>query len=207
MLTSSGIRTSTSGFTILEMMVTIGIFAILVTLTVPTMSTWVANTRVRAVADALQNGVRLAQTESLRRSRQVVFALTNDSPTTLSPAFTAVASGKYWVVETIPAMTGSGEVAAFIASGVLSSVGSTVGIQGPAEICFNSVGRLVVNTTASVPGGGGGCQPGGGLKMSYTYQVKAATGTTEFDVQVALGGQMRLCDRAQTLSNSNPYGC
>lgn len=204
MLTSSGIRTS--GFTILEMMVTIGIFAILVALTVPTMSAWVATTRVRAVADALQNGVRLAQTESLRRSRQVVFALTNDTPTAQAPAFTAVTSGNYWVVETIPALPGSGEVSAFIASGVLSSVGSTVGIQGPAEICFNSVGRLVPNTTASVPGGGG-CQPGGGAKMLYTYKVKAATGTTEFDVQVALGGQMHLCDPNQTLSNTNPYGC
>jgi type IV fimbrial biogenesis protein FimT len=201
-LTSSGIRTS--GFTILEMMVTIGIFAILVTLTVPTMSTWVTNTRVRAVADALQNGVRMAQTESLRRSRQVVFALTNDSPTATSPAFTAVTSGKYWAVETIPAMAGSTEVPAFIASGVLSSVGSTITIQGPAEICFNSIGRLVVNTTASVPGGGAGCQSGAGL--SYTYQIQAGTGT-KFDVKVALGGQMRLCDPNQTLSQSNPYGC
>jgi type IV fimbrial biogenesis protein FimT len=203
-LTSSGIRTS--GFTILEMMVTIGIFAILVALTVPTMSTWVANTRVRAVADALQNGVRMAQTESLRRSRQVVFALTNDSPTAQNPAFTAVTNGKYWAVETIPAMVGSGEVAAFIASGVLSSVGSTIAIQGPAEICFNSIGRLVVNTTASVPGGGG-CTPGGGAKMSYTYKITAGTGAPEFDVQVALGGQMRLCDPNQTLTASNPYGC
>ncbi len=198
----------TSGFTLLETMVTIGIFAILVTLTVPTMSTWVTNTRVRAVADALQNGVRMAQTESLRRSRQVVFALTNDSPTAASPTFTAVTSGKYWVVETIPAMAGSGEVSAFVASGVLSSVGSTIAIQGPAEICFNSVGRLVVNTNANVPGGGS-CQPStAGATMAYTYVIQAASGTgTAFQVQVALGGQMRLCDPLQTLSPTNPYGC
>src|ERR1019366_5507961 len=68
-----------SGFTIIEMIVPVSIFSILVALTVPTMRKWIANTKVRAVADALQNGVRLAQAESLRRSRQVVFALTNST--------------------------------------------------------------------------------------------------------------------------------
>jgi type IV fimbrial biogenesis protein FimT len=65
----------------IEMMVTILIFSILMTLGVPAMRAWVSNVKVRSVADALQNGVRLAQTESLRRSRQVVFSLTTTLPT------------------------------------------------------------------------------------------------------------------------------
>ncbi|MDP8986165.1 MAG: prepilin-type N-terminal cleavage/methylation domain-containing protein [Pseudomonadota bacterium] len=204
MLTESSIRSA--GFTLLETMVTIGIFAILVMLTVPAMGTWVTSTRMRATADVLQNGVRLAQTESLRRSRQVVFALTNDSPSATNTAFTAAATGKNWVVETIPAMTTGTEVTAFIASGALSSANSTINIQGPAEVCFNSVGRLVVNTNANVPGGGAGCQLS--ASITYTYRITNGAATVpEYDVKLSLGGQMRLCDPNQTLSGSNPYGC
>jgi type IV fimbrial biogenesis protein FimT len=197
-----------AGFTMIELIVSMSIFAVLVALTVPTMSQWIRNTRVRAAADSLQNGVRMAQTESLRRSRQVVFALTTNAPTTQSPAFTASNNGTNWAIQTNPALTGSGEAAVFIGSGVLTSADSAVTIQGPAEICFNSVGRLVINTSTSVPGGI--CQPGNasakntGANM-YTYTV--TLNQYQMAVEVAVGGQVRICDPTQTLSNSNPYGC
>ncbi len=82
------------GFNLIEMVVALTIFSILVALVTPTLRTWICNTQVRSVADALQNGVRLSQAESLRRSRQVVFALTN-STTPQTGAFTAVANGVY----------------------------------------------------------------------------------------------------------------
>jgi type IV fimbrial biogenesis protein FimT len=194
---------SASGFTMIEMIVTLSIFSILVALTVPTMQKWIASTKVRAVADSLQNGVRMAQTESLRRSRQVVFALTTNAPTTQSPAFTASNNGNNWAIQTNPALTGSGEAAAFIGAGVLTSAGSAVAIQGPAEICFNSVGRLVVNPNTSVPGGT--CQPGNAIAGVYNYQVSLSNYT--LNVNVAVGGQIRICDPTQVLSDSNPYGC
>ncbi len=197
-----------AGFTMIELVVSMGIFAVLVALTVPTMSQWIKSTKVRAAADALQNGLRMAQTESLRRSRQVVFALTTNAPTATSPSFTASNNGNNWAIQTNPALTGSGEAAVFVGAGVLTSAGSAVTIQGPAEICFNSVGHLVVNTSTSVPGGT--CQPGNAYSTStlapiYTYQV-ALSGQT-MNVTVAVGGQIRICDPSQTLSNSNPYGC
>ena len=38
----------------IEMIVTLTIFSILVALTVPTMKTWIANAKIRAVADTLR---------------------------------------------------------------------------------------------------------------------------------------------------------
>lgn len=203
----------------IEMIVTLAIFSILVALTVPTMSQWIASTKVRAVADALQNGVRMAQTESLRRSRQVVFALTNSTNPLndfTQGTLTAVTgdggqNGNYWVIVTNPAMAGSSETPAFIASGVLTSAGSTVGIQGPAEICFNSAGRLVANSSTSIPGGT--CQPtsatmtGGVPIYPYVVSVAGVTGGPKLNVNVAVGGQIRICDPSQTFSSTNPYGC
>jgi type IV fimbrial biogenesis protein FimT len=198
-----------SGFTLLEMIVTIAIFGILVALGVPAMRTWISNVKVRAVADALQNGVRLAQSEALRRSRQVVFSLTNS--TNPQAGFTAVANGNYWSINTVPAMLDGTETSAFVGSGVLSSTSSGVTITASqAAICFNSAGRLVANSSSSVTnitGGTTGCTMPSGTPPSFTYQIQLTGADHPLNVQVALGGQVHLCDPSQTLSGTNTYGC
>jgi type IV fimbrial biogenesis protein FimT len=206
-----------SGFTLVEMIVAVAIFAILVALAVPAMQVWVANTKVRAVADALQNGIRLAQAESLRRSRQVVFALTN-STTPQAGGFTAATNGTYWAIQTIPVMTADGEAPVVVNTGVLTSGGSNVTITGPAAICFNSMGRLIPNSS-SATGVGFPCTvptaPANASMvvptLNYVINLTKPNGTQladhQLEVEVALGGQLHLCDPTTTLSNTNPYGC
>lgn len=191
----------------IELIVTMGIFAVLVALAVPSMQAWVATTKVRAVADAMQTGMRLAQAESLRRSRQVVFALTNSTNPYgdfTSGSLTAANSGNNWVIVTIPAVTDGSDPAVFVASGVLTSAGSSIAIAGPAEVCFNSVGRLVTNGSTSVAGGT--CVPANAGAPQYVYSVTLGT-RAAMNVELALGGQVHMCDPSQTLSSSNPYGC
>jgi len=205
-----------AGFTLVEMLVTMVIFGVLVALTVPSMQVWMANTRVRAVADSLQNGLRLAQAESLRRSRQVVFALTNNSPTSTSPTFTASATGANWAVVTIPAL--AGETSAFIQSGTLatgvSNVAVTVVNGSGAEVCFNSVGRLVTQTITGVAGAT--CSSpstgyNGNTQPMIVYKVAMSNGSTQqltpLYVEVALGGQVHLCDLNHGSSSADIYGC
>lgn len=192
-----------AGFTMIEMIATLTVFSVLVALGVPAMRTWISNNKVRTVADAVQNGVRLAQTEALRRSRQVVFSLTNStSPQT---SLTAVANGSYWSVNTIPAMTDGSETSAFVASGVLTSTSANVAVTGPAEICFNSAGHLVANGASGVAGGS--CTLPTNTPPVWTYTVSLAGADHPLQVQVALGGRIHLCDPSQTLSSTDTYGC
>lgn len=201
-------RARAAGFTLIEMIVTAAIFAILVALGIPAMRAWVSNVKVRAVADALQNGVRLAQAESLRRSRQVVFSLTNSTQPQTS--LTASANGSYWAIDSIPAMTDGTETLTFIQSGVLTSQGSNVQISGPAEICFNSVGRIVANGSTGVSGGTCALPTStlpNGTGLAYVYQITLSGADHPLNVEVAMGGQLHLCDPSQTLSSTNTYGC
>lgn len=81
------------GLTLVELLVTVTLLVILLFLAAPNFITWINNTRVRTVAEVLQNGVRFAQAEAIRRNRSVVFYLTNAEP---SLAAAAVANGTNW---------------------------------------------------------------------------------------------------------------
>lgn len=185
------------GFTLVELLVTITVLAVLAALGTPSFAAWIKNGQVRASADALQNGLRQAQAESLRRSRQVVFSLTDaPSPTEL----TAQQNGAFWSINTV-SLAGSGDTddAVFVESGVLGTPGSAVAIEGPASICFSSLGRLTAN---AAPGGGAACSA---TEAAYTLSLAGAD--RNLKVLVSIGGQVRMCDPAKTLSSSHPDGC
>jgi type IV fimbrial biogenesis protein FimT len=185
------------GFTLIELMVTVSLLGVLMALAFPAMSEWVRNSRIRTVADTLQNGLRLAQTEALRRSRQTVFSLTAD--TTPADGLTAVADGANWSVNFVPLLTGEADDPTFIEGGGLTGLAPDVQITGPATLCFNSLGRVVDNPT---PGTGVACNA-----AAAAYNITIPNADRPLRVLVALGGQVRLCDPAKTLSNTHPDGC
>jgi type IV fimbrial biogenesis protein FimT len=198
---SRGLK-SLAGFTLLEMLVTMSIFAILIALGAPSMRLWIVNTRVRSVADSLQNGLRMAQAESLRRSRQTVFYLTNS--TTPQTTNTANANGSFWAVNTIPLIGSVAEASDFIQSGEVSAINSGVTVTGDTAICFNSVGRLTAN--AITPIAGAVCQLPGAIPPVSMFSVTSPGADRPLNVMVTLGGQVHLCDPAKSLA-TEPDGC
>ena len=198
---------SAGGFTILEAMITLTVLAILTVIAVPNMRTWIVNNKVRGVADALQNGLRLAQTESLRRSRQVVFVFTDTTTPTAIP-LAAAAGASSWAMYTVPSI--AGEIPQFIQSGELSNASTGVTVASApatAALCFNSAGRLVGNPNASVTAitGGVGCnQPVGPQQFAI---AAASGGDRPLQVTLGLGGQVHMCDPNVAISDSHPEGC
>lgn len=195
------------GFTLVEMIVVVAIMALLAALATPSMLGWVRNNKIRTVSDSLQNALRQAQTEATRRNRQVVFSLTDNSPTTNT--YTTKANGSNWAISTV-VPTDSDTTATFVEGGILLNVGSSVAITGPktssntaTALCFSSIGRLVLNDT---PG------PTGAKCKAEAAQYDIAmsdtkTGDRPLRVTVAVGGQVRMCDPARTLSATQPDGC
>jgi type IV fimbrial biogenesis protein FimT len=201
-----------SGFTMIEMAVTMTVFAILVALGVPSMTTWIRNNKVRAVADSLQTGLRLAQAESLRRSRQVVFALTNSATPNARP-LPAVANGTSWAIWTVPSMTNAAdETPTFIQSGVFNAnaAAQVASTGNMSTVCFNSMGRLVNNAGANViliTGGDTCAQPNVGTPPVMKFTITLAGADRPLQVNLGLGGQVHMCDPAVAISDAHPEGC
>lgn len=188
------------GFTMVELLVTIALLALLLGLAGPSFTLWTRNAQVRSVSDALQNGARLAQAEAVRRNRQTVFFLTNGAG--CDNTLTAAANGRFWSVRTISLL--AGEAAETVQCGNLADRAGGVNISGPTAICFNSAGRQTANAAPSV-GSGVACTLNP-LGVS-TFDLSASGSDRPLRVLVTLGGQVRLCDPGKTLSTTNPDGC
>jgi type IV fimbrial biogenesis protein FimT len=63
------------GFTILELMVGLAIAALLVTLGMPSFTTFLRNSEIRSTAESISNGLRVARTEATRLNTRVSFTL------------------------------------------------------------------------------------------------------------------------------------
>jgi type IV fimbrial biogenesis protein FimT len=196
------------GFTLIELMVAITLLGILMALAMPSFTLWIGNTQVRSVAEALQNGLRLAQAEAVRRNQPVVMSFTNDANPQKNP--NTVANGKNWSLQTVASafvVDSSGTpTQEFIKAGALADVASAVSITGPSggAICFNSSGRLTANAAPTSSPSTASCSAG-----AATFVVSKATGSDRpLHVVVQVGGQVRMCDpNRPTLSSTSPDGC
>jgi len=201
-LSSTPARRIARGFTVVELMITVAVVAILTLAAAPSLQDWVLNTRVRSTAEALQNGLRLAQSEAVRRSRQVVFVLTNNAPA-LDVAPTI--DGRNWSAQVIQGLTDTaGE---FIRGGRLADVAAGVTINATpntaSAICFNSIGALVANPAA---GAGGAVCTVSAATPELRYDVAHPNGGRTLRVLVSNGGRIRMCDPARAIATS-PDGC
>ena len=63
------------GFTLIELLIGLAIAAFLMLLALPSMTEFMANTRIRNTVDSIANGARQAQMEAIKRNRDVQFLI------------------------------------------------------------------------------------------------------------------------------------
>jgi type IV fimbrial biogenesis protein FimT len=181
------------GFTLIEMMITLAVMALLLMMGLPSMNTWLQNTQLRASAEGLQAGLQLARAEALRRNVPVRFQLVD----TFTAACVLANTGTNWIVsindptalcDVAPSDT-AGPFTIQKRGGAEGSPNAVVAaINAPAvpatTVIFSGLGRVIgvapIQQIDITNPSGGACQPAGPMRC--------------LRINIASGGQMRMCD-------------
>ena len=190
-----------SGFGFVELMIGLVVLGILYATAMPAFSNLVRNSKIRATAESIQNGLQLARVEAVRRNALVRFQLT-DSMTNSCALATA---GPNWVVsvDAVAGMCGNAPSDTTAPRIVQSRSGSegadaaTVIDGDVSSLTFNSLGGVTPRPAAAVE-----------FDVTHaTIGCVADSGVARcLRVIVSPGGQIRMCDPSLSLA-SDPRGC
>lgn len=201
-------RSGQRGMSLIELMVTITILAILIVLGLPSFQQWILNTRIRTVTESIQNGLRLARNEAAQRSTNVRFQLTSAGswevcvlPASASSAATYTScTGAYSTVQTYssPSATSTVQVGTSTATSEIATTAYSNIVSGglPAGITFNSLGRPSDYGNTSI------------LRIDVTASnTSEQSASRRLVTTISPGGMVNMCDPALTFSTTSPQGC
>lgn len=196
---SSGAR-GTSGFSLVELLITLTIVGILLAVGVPSFNDWITNLRLRGTADGIQNGLQLARNFALQRNSAVRFQLVDQ----LSSSCVLSTNGENWIIS-LDDPTGlcdeppSDTVAPRVLQTKPGAEGNSQATinANQSSVVFNGLGRVTpppaANITIQVS------KPSHGLCVAAGGPVRC------LNIVVTAGGQIRMCDPA--LAATDPQGC
>lgn len=179
------------GFSLIELMVTMTIFAVLAAMAAPSLSQYTENMKTLAAAESLYASLQQTRTEAIRRNVPVELIFTDQPPVASSVETNSLTTnGPNWLVRQTPVALTDPHV--FIEGksggegGGRGAQGSSIVIvAGSSSIRFDATGALVGSmVTVNLTQQNGTCAPGGEARCMR--------------VEISVGGQVRLCDPAAT---------
>jgi type IV fimbrial biogenesis protein FimT len=150
------------GFTLVEMVVTVAVLALILVIAMPSVAAWQGDTRIRNTADSLQNGLQIARAEAVKRNQDVSFWLVGlADPAVLDNNCTLVSNSGSWVVSLSspvghcadkPSASAAPKIVVARASGggVVVEATQAVGKTPASSVVFNGFGRVTNSDAAAV---------------------------------------------------------
>ncbi len=188
------------GMSLIELMVAIAILGLLVALGTPVFTTWIANTKIRTAAESIQNGLRIARNEAVKRAQPVRFQINDASKAGWTVCVPLAATpGSCTGGEVLQghdandATTGvriGGTTNSATALATATDVSSTSALNG--GITFSTMGRTI-STTSPLP-------------LLRIDAASTRSGSRRLAIPISPGGSVRMCDPQLSQSDS-PQGC
>lgn len=175
------------GFTLIELMITVALMAVIATLGMPAYQEWVQNTRVRTTAESIQNGLQLARAEAVRRNTQVVFTLQLNTGWTVG-CVVPVADLDGDGLDDCPVGIQNRPAAE---SGAGASVSLAMTPAGVNTVTFNSLGQVA--------------PPPASASFTQVDVESSADNSRKLRVTLGVGGNTRMCD--PNLAATDPRAC
>lgn len=196
------LRPRQTGISLIETMIGLTIVGLLMSVGIPSFSSYLQNVQIRNAAEAIKNGLSYARGEAVRRNTNVQFQLGTGSSWTVG---CVVVSGTNCpaTIQARDAAQGSGN-ASLATSEIVGSTNATVATPVFTNtLAFNGVGKSV-----TLPSGNNAIfdvtnTNGGGRCVSASGAMRCLR------IVVTSGGQIRMCDPARSSSviPRDPQAC
>lgn len=195
----SALPSSSTGLTLIELMVTLAVVAMLMAAVAPTLGVWITNQKVRNTATSIVSGLQYARSEAVRRNRPVTFWLVRSGSATRLDDNCAVASDSASWVVTLGTASPAGKCAQGTSSLQLkANLAPQDGGGGDAAVAVAAINADSGDSATRVTFNGFG-------QVTNTSPISRidVTGTSEgvnksWRVVVSGGGHSKLCDPAVT---------
>jgi type IV fimbrial biogenesis protein FimT len=192
-----------SGFSIIEIAVTLVVLALLMTSALPNISSWMRNAKLRNQAEALLTGLQQARNEAVRRNHNIGFwMVTLPTTATMANDCTLSSSGTSWVVSASDPSSHCGDAAIFdTAPHIVTKHTGADGGTGVTVSGLKSDGTAASNLVFD----GFGRATGDLRRVNISY-ASAQANDRALRIEVSTSGQARLCDVSVTVSG-DPRKC
>jgi type IV fimbrial biogenesis protein FimT len=166
-------RAASSGFTLIEILIALSIAALLLMLALPSFSTFLRNSEIRSTTESIANGLRVAQSEAVRRNKSVSFTLVGGGS---SPSWEVKQISPNLVIQAYSQQEGGTHV-------------NVVALPvGAVSVAFNRLGR-VVPVAAGTP-----------AIQQLTIRSSIAADARALQVDVGGSHGVRMCDPSPLLA-------
>jgi type IV fimbrial biogenesis protein FimT len=182
------------GFSMIEAAVTMAVLGLLIAAVLPSVSEWIRNTHVRSMAESIQNGMKKAKAEALRRNKVVTFWMVAPSTAaSLDSTCTLSSESGSWVISTAnPAGKCDVAPSPTVDPGIVETYGAGAGASGITVAGLADDGTTAA-TSVSFNGYGQRVQTGTPLaRIDITHSL---SGARNLRINISkTGGSIRMCD-------------
>lgn len=192
------------GITMMEIMVSVAIIAIVMSIGIPNLSAWMQDVQVRSTAESVMSGLQLARAEAVRRNTTVRFNLTDTTgkATWSIDCVTVTTSCPSGIQTSDSGQTGANARLGIDATALPSpittgyfntAVAAATGMSAGAGITFDGMGRVpIANIGTDI------------VRVDVTNTVYA--NARRMVIYITNSGSAKLCDPSLSLA-TNSRGC
>ncbi len=196
------------GVTMMEIMVTVAIVAIVMAVGIPSLSSWVQNNQVKSTAQSLLAGLQLARGTAVSQNTQAQFTLTGTSAGSADwQVITSSSSGSLTsgttTIQTVPSAEMGANAVVGISNSTWSSsccataIAAGTGMGSSPSVVFDAFGRMVTASSTITR-----------IDVTSTTDASSSANEAAYRRRVILispSGTAILC--RPSLPSTNPQGC